>query len=160
MRERSEERPPFWRTKSSSSALGLVFCQADEYSKCVVHRKGNMRKILVCLLAIAGAHIASAAVCDYAPSKLVGAPVAGSVATGAGAAAAVGNGVTGAAMLGSTAAGASAAGTAGILAGTAGTIGSVGAVLLSPFVIIPAAITAGAIVTYEGGCYLAEKDKK
>jgi len=131
-----------------------------------------MRKILVCLLAIAGAHIASAAVCDYAPSKLVGAPVAGSVATGAGAAAAVGvgmkaaglyaitNGVTGAAMLGSTAAGASAAGTAGILAGTAGTIGSVGAVLLSPFVIIPAAITAGAIVTYEGGCYLAEKDKK
>ena len=68
--------------------------------------------------------------------------------------------VTGAAMLGSTAAGASAAGTAGILAGTAGAIGSVGAVLLSPFVIIPAAITAGAIATYEGGCYLAKKDKK
>lgn len=83
-----------------------------------------MRKLLVCLLAIAGSQFASAAVCDYAPSKLVGAPVAGSIATGA------------------------------------GTIGSVGAVLLSPFVIIPAAITAGAIVTYEGGCYLAEKDKK
>ena len=98
-----------------------------------------MSKILVYLLAIAGSHIASAAVCDYAPSKLVGAPVAGSVATGAGAAAAVGVGMKAAGLC---------------------TIGSVGAVLLSPFVIIPAAITAGAIVTYEGGCYLAEKDKK
>jgi len=131
-----------------------------------------MKKLLVCLLAISGAQNASAAVCDYVPSKLVGAPVAGSIATGAGATAAVGvgmkaaglyaitNGVTGAAMLGSTAAGASAAGTAGILTGTAGVIGSVGTVLLSPFVIIPAAITTGVIVTYEGGCYMSEKDKK
>ena len=49
-----------------------------------------MKKLLVCLLAVACLHTVNAKVCDYAPSKLVGAPVAGSIATGAGATAAVG----------------------------------------------------------------------
>ena len=57
-------------------------------------------------------------------------------------------------MLGSTAAGASAAGTTGIIAGTAGFFGTIGAALLSPFVIIPAAVAAVGIGAYEGLCYL------
>jgi hypothetical protein len=64
---------------------------------------------------------------------------------------------TGAAMLGSTAAGASAAGTTGIIAGSAGFLGTAGAVLMSPFVIIPAVATAVSIGAYEGGCYLSGK---
>lgn len=64
---------------------------------------------------------------------------------------------TGAAMLGSTAAGASAAGTTGIIAGSAGFLGTAGAVLLSPFVIVPAAVTAVGIGAIEGGCYLSGK---
>lgn len=112
---------------------------------------------------------ATAAFCDYTPSKLVGAGVAGSVATGAGATAAAGVGlkaagfytlthaVTGATMLGSVAGGASAAGTVGIMGGTAGAIGTVGAVLMSPFVFVPAAVVAVGVAGYEGGCYVAAK---
>ena len=90
---------------------------------------------------------ATAAVCDYTPSKQF-ATGAAAVAAGTVATAGVGlktsgfytivHSVTGAAMVGSTAAGASAAGTVGIMAGSAGVIGTVGAVLKSPFVIIPA----------------------
>ena len=109
---------------------------------------------------------ATAAVCDYAPSKQF---ATGAAAVGAGTVATAGVGlktagfytivhsVTGAAMVGSTAAGASAAGTVGIMAGTAGVIGTVGAVLMSPFVIIPAAVVAGGTVLYESGCYLKNK---
>jgi hypothetical protein len=128
-----------------------------------------MNKLLVTLLICSITGIASASICDHTPSKMVGSKLTSSVAVGAGAAVATGvglktaglyvitNAVTGATMLGSTAAGASAAGTAGILTGTAGAVGTVGAALLSPFVIIPAAIVVGGIATYEGGCYLAEK---
>lgn len=128
-----------------------------------------MNQLLVSLLLSTVTGIASASICDHRPSKLIGAGVTGSVATGAGFAAAAGvglkafgiyvipNAVTGATMLGSTAAGASAAGTAGILAGTSGAIGTVGAALMSPFLIIPGAIVVGVTATYEGGCYLAEK---
>lgn len=113
------------------------------------------------------AQSAVADVCDYTPSKLVGGATATAVGIGTGATAAAGTGLkaagfyaithatTGAAMLGSTAAGASAAGTTGIIAGTAGFLGTAGAVLMSPFVIIPAAVTAVGIGIYEGGCYLA-----
>jgi len=59
-------------------------------------------------------------------------------------------------MIGSTAAGASAAGTTAIIAGTSGVLGSIGAALMSPFVIIPTAVTAVGIGIYEGGCYLTE----
>lgn len=112
---------------------------------------------------------APAAVCDYTPSRLVGAGLTGSVATGAGATAAAGVGLkaagfytfthaaTGATMLASTAGGASAAGTVGIMGGTAGAIGTVGAVLMSPFVIVPAVIVAGSVAVYEGGCYVSAK---
>lgn len=115
------------------------------------------------------AQTAAAGVCDYRPSQLVGGIPTGVVAGGTGAAAATGIGMkaaglytlthatTGAAMLGSTAAGASAAGTTGIIAGSAGFLGTAGAVLMSPFVIIPAAVTVVGIVTYEGGCSLKEK---
>lgn len=106
-------------------------------------------------------------VCDYTPSSLIGGKATTAVGVGSGATAATGVGMkaaglytithagSGAAMLGSTAAGASAAGTTGIIAGTAGFLGTVGTVLLSPFVIIPAAVVAGGIAVYEGGCYLA-----
>lgn len=114
-------------------------------------------------------HTAIADVCDYRPSQLIGGATTGAVAGSTGAAAATGiglqaagiytltNATTGAAMLGSTAAGASAAGTTGIIAGSAGFLGTAGAVLMSPFVIIPAAITAVGVGAYEGGCYLSGK---
>ncbi len=112
-------------------------------------------------------NLAAADICDYRPSNLVGGTTATAtgVATGATAAAGVGmkaagiytitHATSGAVMLGSTAAGASAAGTAGILAGTAGFLGTVGAVLMSPLVIVPAAVAAVGLGAYEGGCYLA-----
>lgn len=112
---------------------------------------------------------AVADVCDYRPSQLVGSIATGAAAGSTGVVAATGTAMkaaglyalthatTGAAMLGSTAAGASAAGTTGIIAGSAGFIGTAGAVLMSPFVIIPAAVTAVGIGAYEGGCYLSEK---
>lgn len=112
---------------------------------------------------------AFAGVCDHRPSKIIGGASTGVVAGGTGVAAATGIGMkaagfyaithatTGAAMLGSTAAGASAAGTTGIIAGSAGFLGTVGAVLMSPLFIIPAAVTAVGVGAYEGGCYLSDK---
>jgi hypothetical protein len=125
-----------------------------------------MKKYAVFLL-VAGLFSSStmARICDHKPSKLIGAGATGTVAAGTGAAAATGigmnaaglyalaNAATGATMLGSTAAGASAAGTVGIIGGTAGAIGTAGAVLMSPFVIVPAALVVGSIGIYEGGCY-------
>lgn len=43
----------------------------------------------------------------------------------------------------------------GIIPGTAGLLGAVGAALMSPFVIVPAAITAFGIGAFEGVCYLS-----
>jgi hypothetical protein len=111
---------------------------------------------------------AVAGVCDYTPSKLIGSGKAKVAGTGAAATAGTGigmqaaglytivNATTGATMLGSTAAGASAAGTVGIIGGTAGVVGSVGAFLMSPLVIIPAAALAVGGAAYEGTCYLAK----
>lgn len=121
---------------------------------------------VVAILAVSTQYV-FADVCDYTPSNLIGGKATTAVGVGSGATAATGVGMkaaglytithagSGAAMLGSTAAGASAAGTTGIIAGTAGFLGTVGTVLLSPFVIIPAAVVAGGIAVYEGGCYLA-----
>lgn len=126
-----------------------------------------MKKRLFLLLASGFfAQTALADFCDYRPSKSVGSAATGVVAGGTAVTGigmkvagiyAITNATTGAVMLGSTAAGASAAGTAGIIAGSAGIIGTVGAVLLSPFVLIPAAVTAVGAGAYEGGCYLADK---
>ena len=128
-----------------------------------------MNQLLVILLLSSITSIANASICDHTPSKMVGSRLTSSVAAVAGAAVAAGvglktaglyvitNAVTGATMLGSTAAGASAAGTAGILSGTVGVVGTVGAALISPFLLIPAALVVGGIATYEGGCYLAER---
>lgn len=129
-----------------------------------------MNKTALCLLLSSVlAQTAAAKVCDYRPSQLIGEGTTGAVAGGTGATAVAGVGMklaglytlthatTGAAMLGSTAAGASAAGTTGIIAGTAGFFGTAGAVLMSPFVIVPAAVTAVGIGVYEGGCYLSDK---
>lgn len=132
-------------------------------------RSGTMKKLLMITTAVALTigQVAAADVCDYRPSNLVGGTTTAATGVATGTAAATGVGMkaagiyaithatTGAAMLGSTAAGASAAGTAGIIAGTAGVLGTVGAVLMSPFVIIPAAVTAVGIGAYEGVCYLA-----
>ncbi|MDP2283301.1 MAG: hypothetical protein Q8L06_04115, partial [Pseudohongiella sp.] len=66
---------------------------------------------------------------------------------------------SGALMLGSTAAGSSAAGTVGIIAGTSGLLGTIGAVLLSPFVMLPAAAATVGLVVYEGACYFSSSDE-
>lgn len=128
-----------------------------------------MQKLIASVVLSALSQVVVAAVCDHTPSKLIGAGVAGSVATGAGATAAAGIGlkaagfytlthaVTGATVLASTAGGVSAAGTVGIMGGTAGAIGTVGAVLMSPFIIVPAVIVAGGVAVFEGGCYIAAK---
>ena len=114
---------------------------------------------------------ANAAVCDWRPSQHLGKGATATVGAGAGATAVAGiglkaagiyaitNATTGAAMLGSTTAGASASGTAGILAGTGGAIGAVGTAIVSPIVIIPAAVLATGVGALEGGCYLIGKQK-
>ena len=114
-----------------------------------------MRRILILLLFVAFcSQPALADVCDYRPSKIIGDGTTNSLAVGTGITAATGIGMkaagyytithatTGTTMLGSTATGASAAGTIGIISGTGNAIGSIGAVLMSPFIIIPAAIVA------------------
>ncbi len=53
----------------------------------------------------------------------------------------------------------SCAGTVGIIAGTGGVLGTLGAVLMSPFLIAPAAIAAIGIGLYEGVCYMASDDE-
>ena len=65
------------------------------------------------------------------------------------------NAVTGATMLGSTAAGASAAGTAGILSGTVGVVGTVGAALISPFLLIPAALVPAPHINVDDKAYIS-----
>lgn len=129
-----------------------------------------MKKAIVVSLLVSGLLVQSAVagVCDHRPSKIIGGIATGTVGVGTATVAAGGIGMkaaglyaithatTGAAMLGSTAAGASAAGTAGIIAGSAGVLGTVGAVLLSPFVLIPAAVTAVGVGAYEGGCYWSD----
>lgn len=128
-----------------------------------------MRLLALFLLTVLFAHQALAGVCDYRPSKLLGKEATTTVAGASGTAAVTGAGLkaagfytlthatTGATMLGSTAAGASAAGTTGIIAGSAGFLGSAAAVVMSPFVVIPAAVTAVGLGVYEGGCYLASE---
>lgn len=129
-----------------------------------------MKKLLIPLLvSTLVAQPVLAGVCDHRPSKVIGKVGTGVAAGGTGTVAAAGLGMkaagfytithatSGAVMLGSTAAGASAAGTTGIIAGTAGFLGTAGAVLMSPFVIIPAAVTAVGVGAYEGGCYLADE---
>lgn len=131
-----------------------------------------MRRVIVAaLVSTLIPATAIAEVCDYRPSSVIGGFGAGSVATGAGATAVAGAGlkaagfytlahsVTGATMLGSAAGGASAAGTVGIMGGTAGVVGSVAGALMSPFVIIPAAVVASGVAAYEGGCYIADKKR-
>ncbi|MDX1490810.1 MAG: hypothetical protein R3332_05950 [Pseudohongiellaceae bacterium] len=130
--------------------------------------KYNVLVLLAGLSAIS--QIGYAEVCDYAPSNLIGGKAAAAAGVTSGTVAATGAGMqaaglytithatAGTVMLGSTAAGVSAAGTTGIIAGTGGVIGTVGAVLMSPFVIIPAAVVAVGIGAYEGGCHFASKD--
>ena len=129
-----------------------------------------MRAIVLVWFMFAGlvATPALAGVCDYRPSKEIGMAATGAVSGGAGATAATGLGMKGAGfyslvhatsgltMLGSTVAGPSAAGTVGIIAGSGGFIGSVGAALMSPFVVVPAGLTAVSLGVFEGGCYLAD----
>jgi hypothetical protein len=123
-----------------------------------------MKKIYLAAAISLGASPAFAEVCDYTPSNLIGGTGTGVAAGGAAATAATGvgmkaacfytaiNAVNGATMLGSTAAGASAAGTTGFIAGTAGLIGTAEAVVMSPVVIVGAAVTAAGVGIYEGAC--------
>lgn len=130
-----------------------------------------MKKLFLFMF-IAGfiSHTAFAGVCEYTPSKMIksGLPagivigaksaVTGAAVVGAGMKAAgfytLTHSVTGATMLASTASGSSAAGTIGIIGGTGGGVGAVSAIIMSPFFIVPAAITAVGVVLYEGGCHI------
>lgn len=102
--------------------------------------------------------------CDYRPSRILGdtgskAVIGGGavVSSATGAATAMGvytlvNAGSGLTMLGSTMAGASGAGTIGIIAGTGGAIGTAGAVILNPFVWVPAAIVGVGGGGFEAVC--------
>jgi len=107
---------------------------------------------------------ASAETCDYRPSRILGgtgstAVIGGglSIASATGTASALGvytlvNAGSGLTMLGSTMAGASGAGTIGIIAGTGGAAGTAGAIILNPFVWVPAAIVGIGGGGFEAAC--------
>ena len=107
---------------------------------------------------------AHADTCDYRPSRILGDTVSTAVVGGGlavssttGAAFALGvytlvNAGSGLTMLGSTLAGASGAGTIGIIAGTGGAIGTAGAIILNPFVWVPAAILGVGGGGFEAAC--------
>lgn len=107
---------------------------------------------------------AHADTCDYRPSRILGDTVSTVVVGGGlavssttGAASALGvytlvNAGSGLTMLGSTLAGASGAGTIGIIAGTGGAIGTAGAIILNPFVWVPAAILGVGGGGFEAAC--------
>jgi hypothetical protein len=107
---------------------------------------------------------ANADKCDYRPSRILGdagskAVIGGGVAVTSttGAAAALGvytlvNAGSGLTMLGSTMAGASGAGTIGIIAGTGGALGTAGAIILNPFVWVPAALVGVGGGGFEAVC--------
>ena len=113
---------------------------------------------------IAGASQVQADACDYRPSRILGdtgstAVIGGGLAVTSttGAATALGvytlvNAGSGLTMLGSTLAGASGAGTIGIIAGTGGAIGTAGAIILNPFVWVPAAIVGVGGGGFEAAC--------
>jgi len=108
---------------------------------------------------------ASADVCDYRPSNLMGGGATGVVATTAAGTAAAGaaaqaagfytltHAASGLTMLASTAGGASAAGTVGIMGGTGGIIGTTAAIIMAPATIIGGAIVGAGVAAYEGVCF-------
>jgi hypothetical protein len=102
--------------------------------------------------------------CDYRPSRILGdagstAVISGGavVSSATGVATTMGvytlvNAGSGLTMLGSTMAGASGAGTIGIIAGTGGAVGTAGAIILKPFVWVPAAIVGVGGGGFEAVC--------
>ena len=122
-------------------------------------------KIVIAVAMLIDASSASAKICDYRLSVLLGDQGAGAATAtelavawaGIGLKAAgfytLTNAATGSVMLASTAGGVSGAGTVGIMGGTAGAVGTGASVLMSPVVIggtILAAVGAGAM---EAVCY-------
>lgn len=126
----------------------------------------HIRNILVAAMmgTCASAAPVYADTCDYRPSRIlgdsgskaiIGGGVAVSSATGAATAAGLYTLVhasSGLTMLGSTMAGASGAGTIGIIAGTGGALGTAGAIILNPFVWVPAAIVGVGGAGFEATC--------
>jgi hypothetical protein len=108
---------------------------------------------------------ATADVCDYRPSVMVGkGATSAAVVAGASGAAAKAAGFytlvhasSGLTMLGSTLAGASGAGTIGIIAGTGGVIGVIGAVLLAPVTIVVGGIAAVGVTGMEATCFFTDE---
>ena len=128
-----------------------------------VHISGILRAAMMMGI-IASAAPVHADTCDYRPSRILGdsgstAVIGGGLAVTSttGAATALGvytlvNAGSGLTMLGSTMAGASGAGTIGIIAGTGGAVGTAGAIILNPFVWVPAAIVGVGGGGFEAAC--------
>lgn len=131
----------------------------------------HLRKVCLGFIASTGllSSSASADICDYRPSLIIGKGTSTTGAAVAGGAAATGTAMqaagfytlvhagSGLTMLGSTAAGASAAGTVGIIAGTGGAIGAIGAVLLAPVTIVVGAVTAVGVGGMEAACFFTDE---
>ena len=129
-------------------------------------RKNGIKNILpsVVISALMFASTTYADTCDYRPSRILGgtgssAVIGGGlgIASATGTASALGvytlvNAGSGLTMLGSTMAGASGAGTIGIIAGTGGAAGTAGAIILNPFVWVPAAIVGIGGGGFEAAC--------
>ena len=126
----------------------------------------NMKNLLssALLFALMFSSTAKADTCDYRPSRILGgtgstAVIGGGLglASATGTASALGiytlvNAGSGLTMLGSTMAGASGAGTIGIIAGTGGAAGTAGAIILNPYVWVPAAIVGIGGGGFEAAC--------
>lgn len=116
-----------------------------------------LKPVLLSLIGTLAASSASAALCDYKPSRLLG-RMAPTLAEGtANTANAVGHytlvhAKSGLTMLGTSAASGSAA---GLVSGASGFLASAIAVVTAPATIIAGSVTAVALGGYEGACYFA-----
>lgn len=117
---------------------------------------GAIRTIAATLALVALAAPASAAVCDYKPSRLLS-TMTSSAGGGSGVAGAVGdyalvNAKTGLSMLGTTAL---TGGPGAVVSGVSGFLSSAIAFVTAPATIVAGSVTAVALGGYEGACYFA-----
>lgn len=157
-------RPPLnFSLLRQNIIMPLGLCRVVKMTS-IFNRRAGINLLVATLALCLNTTTAFADVCDYRPSHLLG-ETGSKVAIGTGGAIAgttatgtalgmytlvhAGSGLT---MLGSTMAGASGAGTVGIIAGTSGALGAAGAIILNPFVWVPAAILGAGGGGFEAAC--------